>query len=152
MMLPSMRRQRTIPAQWGPFSEFEELYERMGKLLGSAMGETSQGDAWVPLADVMETEDSYKVEVEVPGMSKDDIDLQMSDNELVITGETGEAQESGERTHRRTRRYGRFEYRTILPGDIDGERVSASLDKGILSITVPKSDRGKARRISIDQG
>lgn len=151
MMLPTVRRQRAIPAQWTPFSEFEELYDRMGRLLESTIGETSQLEAWTPLADVSETEDSYIVEAEVPGMRKDDIDIQMSGSELVIAGEIRQEERGDKRAHRRTRRYGRFEYRTALPGDMDAEQVSASLDNGVLTITVPKSDRAKPRRISIKQ-
>ena len=152
MVLPAIRRRHTVPAQWNPFTEFEDLYDRMGRLLESTFGETTGSGMWTPLADVSETDDSYIAEVEVPGMSKDDIDIQMSGNELVVSGETRKEEEEGKREHRRTRRYGRFEYRTVLPSDVDAENVAAKLEHGILTITIPKSTQAKPRRITISQG
>ncbi|MEY9212056.1 Hsp20/alpha crystallin family protein [Thermobifida halotolerans] len=154
MALPvTRRRERLIPTQWNPFPEFEELYDRMGRLLESTLGEPAASGTmmWTPLADVSEGEDSYIVEVEVPGLAKDDIDIQVSGNELVISGETRQQEREGVRTHRRMRRYGQFEYRTLLPGDIDPEGVQARLDNGVLTVTAPKSDQGKPRRVAISQ-
>lgn len=155
MALPvTRRRERMIPTQWNPFSEFEELYDRMGRLLEGAFGEPSTTGTmmWTPLADVFESEDSYIVEVEVPGLAKDDIDIQVSGSELVISGRIEQPEKEGVRTHRRMRRHGEFEYRTLLPGDINAEAVQARLDNGVLTVTAPKSDQGKPRRVAISQG
>ncbi|WP_258862707.1 Hsp20/alpha crystallin family protein [Marinitenerispora sediminis] len=102
MVLP-VRRGRAVPAQWTPFSEFEELYDRMGRLLDVTFGEGVRGDVWTPLADVSETEEGYVVEAEVPGMSRDDIDIRLDGNELIISGETREAGEPQEHRGRRVR-------------------------------------------------
>lgn len=153
-MLPAIHRRRVIPTQWSPMSDYEDLYERMGRLMGATLGEPSQLDVWTPLADVTETTDSYNAEIEIPGLTKDDIEIHMDGNELIVTGESRKeekAEEKGKRTHHRTRRHGRFEYRTLLPNDIDPERVSANLKHGVLHLTIPKSDQNQSRRIAIDQ-
>ncbi|KUP97170.1 Hsp20/alpha crystallin family protein [Thermobifida cellulosilytica] len=151
MALPVTRRERLIPAQWGAFPEFEELYDRMGRLLETAFGEPAAASSlWTPLADVSEDDDSFIVEAEVPGMTKDAIDIQVSGNELIISGHAEQEEKEGVRAHRRTRRYGRFEYRTRLPGEINAEGVQARLDKGVLTVIAPKSTKAKPRHVAIE--
>jgi HSP20 family protein len=102
---------------------------------------------WSPLSDVSETDDSYLVHVELPGMRKDQVDVQLLDRELVITGEIKESEDGKRR--RSSRRTGRFECRTYLPGDIKPDQVSAELADGVLTVTVPKSETAKPRRIEV---
>ena len=84
-------------------------------------------------------------------MNKDQVNVDVNDHELVITGEIAEPQEEeeGRRRRRRTRRTGRFEFRTTLPADIAPQGVSASLSDGILTVRVPKSEAAKPRRVEI---
>ena len=91
-----------------------------------------------PLADVSETDDAYQVHIELHGIGRDWIDVQLVDGELIVTGEIIE-EENGGRRRRSSRRTGRFEYRTFLPGDIKPAQVSADLADGMLTVTVPKS-------------
>jgi HSP20 family protein len=133
-----------------PNQEFEDIYDRMGRLMGLAMGEpaaAAQAMAWTPAADVSETEDSYVIELELPGVSKDNIDIQMMDRELIVTGELTQTERG--RLRRRTRRLGRFEYRVALPGDVNAEQVSANLSEGVLTVTVPKAEAAKPRHVAI---
>ena len=102
---------------------------------------------WSPLADVSETDDAYLVHVELPGIRKDQIDVQLQDRQLIVSGEIKET-ENGRR-HRSSRRAGRFEYRTYLPGDVKADQVSAQLTDGVLTVTVPKSEAAKPRKIEI---
>ena len=87
----------------------------MGQLMNLAFGlapvDVAEGP-WIPLADVSETDDAYVVEVDLPGVNRDQIDIQLQDRELVITGEIPESEQKGRR-HRRTRRTGRFEFRHL---------------------------------------
>jgi HSP20 family protein len=149
-MLPA-RRLGHSPTVIDPTREFEDIYDRMGQLMNVAFGDiglTTLADIpWAPLADVSENENSYLVHVELPGVRKDQIDVQMQDRELVISGEIKET-ENGRR-HRSTRRTGRFEYRTYLPGDVKADQVSAQLAEGVLTVTVPKSEAAKPRRIEV---
>ncbi|MCP8706774.1 Hsp20/alpha crystallin family protein [Streptomyces sp. AC04842] len=160
MALPVRRggplAERRFPG-WGtdPLAEFNDLIGRMGTLLestmGGAMGSMTEGMAWSPLADLSETDDAYLVEVEVPGVKREDLDIEMTERELTITGEFKERERTG-MLRRSTRRTGRFEYRAALPGDISPENVEATLDNGVLTVKVPKAEATKSRRIEITSG
>ncbi len=134
-----------------PSREFEDIYDRMGQLMNFAFGDLGlvrPGSApWSPLAEVSETDDAYLVHVELPGIRKDQVDVQLVDRELVISGDIKES-ENGRR-RRSSRRTGRFEYRTYLPADIKADQVSAQLADGVLTVTVPKSEATKPRRIEV---
>jgi HSP20 family protein len=148
--LPARRSGRTT-ALVSPFREFEDIYDRMGQLISAAFGDlpgdVGRGLPWAPLADISETDDAYMVEVEVPGLRKDDINIQIQDRELVVTGEISESEQG--RLRKKTRRTGRFEFRAQLPGDINQEKVSAHLADGVLTITLPKSEAAKPRHIEV---
>ena len=134
-----------------PSREFEDIYDRMGQLMNLAFGLSPVDGAtepWVPLADVSETDDAYAVELDVPGVHKDQIDIQLQDRELVVTGEIPESEQEGH-AHRRSRRTGRFEFRTYLPGDVNADGVNAQLSDGVLTVTVPKSEAAKPRHIEV---
>ena len=151
--LPVRRRGQNVMLI-DPSREFEDIYSRMGQLVNMAFGGAfptpNLAEApWVPLADVSETDDAYQVHVEVPGIPKDQIDVQIEDRELIISGQTPEQEENGSRQHRNSRRAGRFEYRTYLPGDIKADQVSAELNDGVLTVTVPKSEAARPRRVEI---
>lgn len=148
MTLP-VRREKNRPA-WDPFKEFQDLYDRMGRLWQSAVpgGGGLLGDSWAPPADVEETDDAYRVEVDLPGVNKDDITLELDAGELSVHGEVTEKERTGV-VRQRTRRTGRFDYRVTLPQDTDEEHVSAELADGVLTVTVPKAEKAKPRRIEI---
>jgi len=162
MALLPARRNSTLsrpgsqpPARWDPFAEFEDLYQRMGQLLGGAFGggwpPPVQG--WAPPADLSETDEAYLAEVELPGVARDDISVELAGQELVISGEFIDTGKEG-RALRRGRRSGRFEYRVLLPGqaDPDPDKITAALADGVLTVTVPKAEAGKPRRIQITAG
>jgi HSP20 family protein len=162
MALLPARRNSTLsrsgsqpPARWDPFAEFEDLYQQMGQLLGGAFGggwpPPVQG--WAPPADLSETDEAYLAEVELPGVARDDISVELAGQELVISGEFTDTGKEG-RALRRGRRSGRFEYRVLLPGqaDPDPDKVTAALADGVLTVTVPKAEAGKPRRIQITAG
>jgi HSP20 family protein len=149
-MLPARRGGQNLTLV-DPSREFEDIYDRMGQLMSFAFGDLGlprPGNApWSPLAEVSETDDAYLVHVELPGIRKDQVDVQLVDRELVISGDIKES-ENGRR-RRSSRRTGRFEYRTYLPGDVKADQVSAQLADGVLTVTVPKSEATKPRRIEV---
>jgi HSP20 family protein len=104
---------------------------------------------WTPLADISETDDAYVIEAELPGVSRDQVNVDINDREIVISGEITEPQDDEGRRRRRARRTGRFEFRTTLPGDINPEGVTANLNDGVLTVTVPKSEAAKPRHVEI---
>jgi HSP20 family protein len=152
-MLParSARRGGQNPAVIDPSREFEDIYDRMGQLMNVAFGNLGLDRLadipWSPLADVSETDDAYLVHVELPGVRKDQLEVQLHKRELVITGEVKGT--SHGRRHRSTRRTGQFEYRAYLPGDMKPDAVSARLADGVLTVTVPKSEAAKPRQIEV---
>ena len=149
-MLPVQRSGRNLTVV-NPSREFEDIYDRMTQLMNLAFGvapvDVTEG-SWIPLADVSETDDAYVVEVDLPGANRDQIDIQVQDRELVITGEIPESEQEGRR-HRRSRRTGRFEFHTYLPGDLNADSVNAQLSDGVLTVTVPKAEKAKPRHIEI---
>jgi HSP20 family protein len=150
--LPTRRRSGQNLTLIDPSREFEDIYSRMGQLVNLAFGDsalTGLTEApWTPMADVTETDDAYQVHVELPGISKDQVDVQLQDRELVISGEIQE--ENGEgRRRRSSRRVGRFEYRTFLPNDIKADQAKAELHDGVLAVTIPKSEEAKPRKLEI---
>jgi HSP20 family protein len=152
--LPARRSGRT-PTVVNPSREFEDIYDRMGQLMNFAFGLSPAALAdmpWAPLADLSETDDAYVVKAELPGVHKDQVNVQLQDRELVIAGELAEhedGQGKGGRRHRSSRRTGRFELRTYLPGDVNADGVTAQLSDGILTVTVPKSEAAKPRTVEI---
>jgi len=101
--------------------------------------------------DIEETEDAYVVEIDLPGVSPDDVTLEWSDRELTVHGEVKERERQGF-LHQQARRVGQFHHSVTLPGEIDGDRIKASLDDGVLMIRAPKADTAKSRRIQIGTG
>jgi HSP20 family protein len=104
---------------------------------------------WTPAVDVEETEDAWIFEVELPGAKRDDVQVEVSDAELVISGKVDERERVGV-VRRHARRRGSFEYRTTLPAAIDADEVKAKFDNGLLTVRVPRPERAKKRRITIN--
>lgn len=145
MALPVRTHAREL-AGWDPFRELDELADRVNSLMASGFG--GPLDRWSPLADVEETDDAYTVEIDLPGVHRDDIDIQLVDRVLTVSGDVKEKERSGI-LHRRTRKVGRFHYAATLPGDVNADGVDARLHDGVLTIRVPKSAQAKLRRIAI---
>jgi HSP20 family protein len=137
-----------VPQRWEPFRELEQLHEQMGRLMDTAWSPAGNGGTWVPLADIEETDDAWIVETELPSVDRDDINVELRDNELVITGEIKERERKGI-LRRRTRRRGEFEYRVTLPGHPDEEGIEAKLHDGVLTVRVPKAEQERPRRIDV---
>ena len=149
-MTMAVRRPRDV-TRWDPMREFEQLAGQMNELMESTFGRgaaMTDGMIWAPPVDVEETEDAYVIDADVPGVKRDDVNVEVRDNELVISGEIKEQDRKG-LLRRETRRKGRFEYRLILPSDVDADSVEARLDDGVLNIRVPKAAKAKPRRIEV---
>ena len=145
MTLPLLHRERA-PERWDTARELEDLYDRFAEMWGA--GPTSVLDHWIPLADLEELDDAYVVELELPGLARDDVDVQLDDRVLTVSGELRAKKRTGI-LHRRTRRVGKFRYAVTLPAEVDDEHVEALLRDGVLTVRVPKSARSRRRRIEI---
>jgi len=149
MALPVRRLSNEVRG-WDPFQELDELQHRFSSLLESTFGDLSGSSfgGWTPAVDVEETEDAFVVEAELPGVKREDVNVELNDNQLVVHGEIKERERSGV-LRRQTRRTGRFDYRVVLPGQVDTDKVDASLRDGVLRLEMRKSEAAKPHRIEI---
>jgi HSP20 family protein len=151
-LLPE-RRSRLAPERWEPLSELEQMTERMRRILDQTFSSfdwspPAEPEGWSPLVDIEEADDAYVVEAELPGVKREDVNFELVGNELTTTGEAKERERKGA-LRRQTRRTGRFDYRVSLPAQVDAGKIEATLDDGVLTVRVPKSERAKRRRIEI---
>jgi HSP20 family protein len=150
MALP-VRRRDTAPqpvVRWDPFRELEGLQEQLGQLMGRTAGDGDGGAPFVPLVDIEETSDAWIVEAELPGVKREDVNVEVRGSELAISGEIKERHREGV-LRRRTRKTGEFDYHVTLPGDADAENIEARLDDGILTVRIPKPEQQRPRRIDV---
>ncbi|MGY6024872.1 Hsp20/alpha crystallin family protein [Streptomyces spinosirectus] len=140
------------PVGWArnPMTEFDQLLSEMSGLIESTVGSAAPAVVWTPMADVTESDDAFHVEIELPGVKSKDIDVEANGQELVVTGEIKEKERKGV-LRRSTRRTGAFEYRLRLPGELDTEKINAKMKDGVLTITVPKAEVAKPRRVEISE-
>jgi HSP20 family molecular chaperone IbpA len=108
-----------------------------------------------PEADVMESEGEIRVMVEMPGVQSEGVDVSLENNILTISGEKHERREEGDdgnTWHLTERRYGKFARSFVLPRDVEQDAISASMNEGVLTVVIPKSERARRRRIEIRNG
>lgn len=137
--------------RWDPRREVDELNSRFGQLIQSLIsGEAGIGATadWSPPVDVEETEDAYVIDVDLPNVNPEDVNLEMRGEELRISGAFQERSRGGV-VRRQARRTGEFEYMIDLPSDIDIDQVQAAYSNGVLTVTVPKARNAQPRRIEI---
>ena len=153
-LLPE-RRSRLAPDRWEPLSELEQMTQRMRRMLDQTFGELgwsspllTEGAGWSPLVDIEEQDDAYELEVDLPGVKREDVKIEIIGNELLITGDVRQRERKGA-LRRQSRRTGHFEYRLGLPDQVDPDKVEANLKDGVLTVRVPKSQRAQRRQIEI---
>jgi HSP20 family protein len=144
-------RRNTAVAQWDPFRELDDFHTRMNRLMESAFGGFAGLDSWVPPVTVEETESSFVVDAEVPGVERENLTVDVQRNELSISGKIDDSDREGV-VHSSTRKTGSFYYRTTLPGNVDADSVSATLKDGVLRVEVPKTEPAQGKRIEITAG
>lgn len=106
--------------------------------------------SWTPTCDVFEDKDSVKIVAEIPGVKAEDVRISIENHVLTIRGEKKQvAEETAERVHRYERSYGAFERSFALPSLVDTDRIEAKYNAGILTITLPKTERARPREIPV---
>jgi HSP20 family protein len=138
-------------AQWGPLEEVQELRTQLTRLLsGFADMVPVIQNGFAPAADIEETDDAYIVELELPGVSKRDIDVSLSGQVLTIAGERKEKERVGI-VRRRVRSIGRFYYDVQFPEPVRESELTAKLADGVLTVRVPKAADAapKVRRVEV---
>src|ERR1700753_2524824 len=108
---------------------------------------------WVPTIDLVEREVQLVLRADLPGLDRDDVDVQIKDGVLTVSGERKYENESkGEGYHRVERSFGRFSRSLRLPRGVDASAVSASFDRGVLEVTVPKPAQAHGTNVEIGEG
>lgn len=106
---------------------------------------------WAPNTDMTETENEYVINVDLPGIPKEDVNISFQDNRLVISGERRkEGKEEKENFLRRERYFGSFIRTFTLPNAVKDDGIKAKYHEGVLTVTVPKSEKSKAKNVQID--
>jgi HSP20 family protein len=113
-------------------------------------GEDVSNRAWLPPVDIQETEEAYRLTAELPGLTKEDINITLENNVLRLSGERKfEKDARKESYHRIERTYGAFSRSFALPHQVSSEKVTASFENGVLTLTVPKAEQARPRKITI---
>lgn len=139
---------------WKPFREVSSLRREMDSLLNRFFGRSTLaetfGEEWSPTMDVTESASNIVVKAELPGLEAKDLDLSVSGDMLTIKGEKKkEEEEKGEHYHYSERYYGSFQRSFRLPTTIQADKIEASFEKGVLRITLPKTEEAKKKEIRI---
>jgi HSP20 family protein len=159
MALPTLRRSSNHtssddrPTRWLPsdlLADFEDIWRRMDQLAHSFGTADRPGWTQFPV-DLEETDDTYIVEIDVPGVARDDLTLESSDRQLTVHGEVKQRERKGF-LRQQTRRVGEFHHSVTLPGDVLTDQITADLTDGVLIIRAPKAATAKSRRIQIGPG
>jgi len=119
-------------------------------LTGWPVGNGVSTSAWLPSVDVFEDKESLKIVAELPGLKPEDVKITLENSTLTLRGEKKQvAEEKTERVHRYERSYGSFERSFSLPNSVDADKVAASFESGVLTITLPKAEKAKPREIAV---
>ncbi len=151
MALPVRRRTDVLPetTEWSPLAELDRLNRELGRYLDAwRQLPDLVADGFTPLADLEETPEAYLVEVEVPGVRREDIDIEVAGRRVWVRGERKEKERVGI-LRRRERIVGRFSCEVILPGDVVEDAVEANLEGGVVRVRLPKPEHDRPRRIEI---
>ncbi|MBK1637582.1 hypothetical protein CKO24_00730 [Rhodothalassium salexigens DSM 2132] len=144
-----VRRRGGVPQRRSLFHPFDNLRQEMEDLFDTYFPSTSLSsfdEAGRDLArlDVMETEHSVEISVDLPGMDPKDVDITLTDGALMIRGERVDSHEDKARDYRHVeRRYGAFYRRVALPCDVNEDQVEARFENGVLTVSLPKSTAAK---------
>jgi len=136
-----------------PATDLYTSLNRFNRMMDEAMGGWNGGtlaSAWTPSCDVFEDKENLKIVLELPGVKAEDVKISLENHVLTVRGEKKQvAEENSERWHRYERSYGAFERTFTLPSSVDAERIQASIEHGVLTLTLPKSERARPREIPV---
>jgi HSP20 family protein len=137
--------------RWEPARELRDMNRLFNTLFEPSAGAVMR--RWSPAMDLVETEDNYVLRADLPGVSEGDVKIELDDNVLTISGERKSAhKEAKEGYYRVERAYGSFSRTLTLPEGVDADSISASFDRGVLEVNVPKPEQRKPRRVEIAVG
>jgi HSP20 family protein len=146
----------TTLARWKPFGDLFSLHDRINRLFENEFQKDPEHrggtfDSWYPAADIYETKDDYVFKLEVPGLRKEDVNVEFHDSVLSIKGEKKEDKEIEKENYHRVESFsGAFSRSFTLPQNAAPDKISASMKDGILELRIAKAEEKKPRPIPID--
>lgn len=142
--------------RWQPFQELSHLRQQMDRLFEELMPERDwaslpgDGDIWAPAIEIQETDQDIMVKAEIPGIEAKDLEVQVTQEEVSITGENREEKQTEEKGFFRSElRYGQFQRRIPLPAPIQTDHVKSKFKNGILSLTMPKVENAQRKVVKV---
>jgi HSP20 family protein len=138
--------------RWEPMRELNTLQTEMNRLFNSFFDEGGDGERrrWAPAVDLFEREDTLVLKADLPGMTEDDVQIEVRENVLTVAGDRkAEHEEKRNGYYRVERSFGHFSRSLQLPDGVDAGRIEAKFENGVLEVTIPKPEERKPRRIEI---
>lgn len=144
---------RSLLDTWGSFTrDFERMFQEMDRVISPLRSSSFFTDVVNPACDIEETDSNYMLTFDMPGVAKDDINIEVQGNQLVVSGERRKVSEEKDSTsHLMERRYGQFRRTFMLPDAIDTDKIEAYYENGVLQLMVPKLEAVKPKKISIGE-
>lgn len=148
-----IRYQAPELAPWPTLDRWSNLRDELNSLFElpwTGLNRTGQlFSGWSPALDLYQNSDNFVAVVELPGMRKDDIEISLHDGNLIISGERKSSSSNGEKAERTERYVGSFRRSISLPAPVDPNKVDAKYRDGILTVTMPKAEEAKPKRITV---
>ncbi len=142
--------------KWSPWREMPVLQNRFNRLFDDPFFRVGQMDddagmgLWNPAVDLYEKDEHFMIKAELPGVDKKDIQIDLQDRILTLSGErTYDNEVKEENYYRRERSYGKFQRAFTLPADVDSDKIKAEFKDGVLQIEVPKPEEKKAKQVTV---
>jgi HSP20 family protein len=138
---------------WDPFSSLTDIREEMNRLFDTSLRRTGRAGfegVFAPAIDVVEEKDNFLVRAELPGLTKDDVNVTLQDNYLTIKGEKKHEVETKEANYCHSERvYGSFSRTVELPTSVDAKKIDAHFKDGVLQVKLPKTEEAKPKQIDV---
>ncbi len=143
--------------RWDPFRDLITIQDRMNKLFEQTLARTRGADetvtpaAWSPSVDIYETADAIVLTAELPGLQKEDIEIQLQDSTLTLKGERKFEREVKDENYLRIERsYGAFQRSFSLPTVVQQDEIKAVFKDGVLEVTMPKAEEAKPKQVKVE--
>ncbi|OQB09711.1 MAG: Spore protein SP21 [Candidatus Omnitrophica bacterium ADurb.Bin205] len=142
---------------WDPFTDLERIQKEMNRMFNLSLAHEGNREigildgAWSPAVDIYDSKDNVMVKADIPGLTKDDIEVTVQGDTLFIKGEKKQEKEVKEKDYIRTERfYGNFQRAIRLPAEVQSDKVEATYKNGVLELVLPKSEKAKPKQIKLD--
>ena len=147
--------------RWEPLRELNAIQHEMNRLFNTLFDSPAPGNGgssqtqrrWIPAIDLVETADEFVLRADLPGLTEQDVNIELEDNVLTVSGERkAEHEERKEGYYRVERSSGSFSRSLTLPEGVDPESVKAGFENGVLEVRIPKPEQRKPRKVAISVG